>query len=632
MRDMAAAPTVTMSDCSAASRLWSVVAKMGGALTANRGPRPQGVEVAETSQTLRRRLRCGRVPGVLTRSGGRWLLSNVAEVRTSTALGGDDGTALDLFAALVAALNEGVVHESDLRVVHGRLAAILRCDEDKLVRLHVSEKHLGAVAFVCVCLSHPSHTNAHRWLAWVLSARLERNLIRRGLPGPGLWSVRGNYQQRETGFDQSTLWIDAMPAGFWQRLRSHHIEWLSDAAMASNPRSTPRVLRKLAQSNNRVVADLVASHPRTPPRVLARLSESYVVDSFRVAQNLSASRRLLSRLADHPDVWTRQIVAVHPSTPAETLEELADDDDAQVRAQAASRGSVSDLARRRLARDVSGAVRRAVAISKHTPVDLLEHLLEDPISAVRCAAVSNSKLFSYTFDKLAGDRSVHVRSWVAHRSSGQMTLTQLAKDPKTAVRALVAENCDTSKATLQTLARDPDGNVRAAVAANERTPAAQLAELVVDPEPWVRASVAKNPKASRELLTKLLDTKNWTVESCLAESCLAENPAAPADLLESVLSSDPSEWPYALVDNPSIPAAMLQQLAASDDPWTRERAAANPSASPRLLAELAADEQPAVRLVAARQISQRGERPAASRRLDLWFRDWLRYGSGFRIR
>ena len=618
-----------------------MMVEMASSPTRSHGPRPQGLEQAETSRMLRRRLRCGRVPGVLTRRDGRWLLSNVAEVRTATALGGDDGTALDLFAALVAALNEGVVHDSDLRVVHGRVAAILRCDEDRLVRLHVSEKHLGAVAFVCVCLSHPSQINARRWLAWVLSARLERNLIRRGLPGPGLLSIRGNDHRRETGFDRSTRWVDRMPAGFWQRLRSHHIEWLRDAAMASDPRTTPRVLRKLAQSDNRVVADLVASHPKTPPRVLTRLSESHVVGSFRVAQNLSASRRVLSRLADHDDVWTRLIVAVHPSTPVEALEELADDEDALVRAQAAERGSVSDLARRRLARDVSGAVRRAVAISKHTPVDLVEHLLEDPISTVRCGAVSNSKLPSYTFDKLAGDRSVHVRSWVAHRSSNPMTLTQLAKDPKTAVRTLAAQNCDTSKATLQTLTQDPGCNVRAAVAANERTPAAQLAELVVDPDPWVRASVAKNPKASRELLTKLVDTKDWTVESCLVESFLAENPSAPADLLESVLSSDPSEWPYGLVGNPSIPAAMLQRLATSDDPWTRERAAANPSASPRLLAELAADEQPAVRLAAARQISQRREalireqptqQPAAARRLYLWLRHRFSYRSGFRIR
>ena len=151
MRGMATAPTVTMSDCSAASRLWSVVAKMGGALTASSGPRPQGVEVAETSQTLRRRLRCGRVPGVLTRSGGRWLLSNVAEVRTATALGGDDGTALDLFAALVAALNEGVVHESDLRVVHGRVAAILRLRRGQTGPVACPRRSIWGLSRSCVC-------------------------------------------------------------------------------------------------------------------------------------------------------------------------------------------------------------------------------------------------------------------------------------------------------------------------------------------------------------------------------------------------------------------------------------------------------------------------------------------------
>ena len=180
---------------------------MASSPTRSRGPRPQGLEQAETSRMLRRKLRYGRVPGVLARRDGRWLLSNVAEVRTATALGGDDGTALDLFAALVAALNEGVVHDSDLRFVHGRVKAISCCDEDKLVRLHVPDEHMGAVAFVCACLSHPSHINAHRWLAWVLSARLERNLIRRGLPGPGLLSVRGNDRQRGTGFDRSTRWI-----------------------------------------------------------------------------------------------------------------------------------------------------------------------------------------------------------------------------------------------------------------------------------------------------------------------------------------------------------------------------------------------------------------------------------------
>ena len=196
MQSVSAAPMVSASVVSEASRLWSVVGKMAGSLAGGRGSPDPGLDGADTSGTLRRKLRYGSVPGVLARRDGRWCLSNYSEVRTATALGGDDGAALDLFAALVAALNEGAMHASDLRVVHGRLTAIASCDEDKLPRLHVPDMQMGAVASVGVCLSHPSHTNAHRWLAWALSARLDRNLIRRGLPGPGLLSTRGTNRSR----------------------------------------------------------------------------------------------------------------------------------------------------------------------------------------------------------------------------------------------------------------------------------------------------------------------------------------------------------------------------------------------------------------------------------------------------
>ena len=229
------------------------------------------------------------VVGVLVRSGGRWVLGNDGEVRMVEALRGSGG-ARGRLLALAATLDAGVVDGSDLRRLNRLLGQI---DAGVPCLVGVPEELLGAVA--CAC-AHWESLAAGRWLGWALSARLEGNLVRRWLPGPGLESMLWKNRLFERGFGRETHWISEMPPAFWKQLVSHRWRPLIDIAVASSPGTSARVLKDLAVGDSwrHELLDAVASHPRTPRRpleqiALGRLSSVHV--QARVAQSLSAGPR-----------------------------------------------------------------------------------------------------------------------------------------------------------------------------------------------------------------------------------------------------------------------------------------------------------------------------------------------------
>ena len=544
------------------------------------------------------------------------------------ALGHDSAGALDQFKALAETMNAGLLDGPGLRRFNGRLSELMSATLDDLIIEWIDQGLMAQAAFACVCMSDPSNGNASQWVAWALSARLEDNLVNAGHPGPGWLTVNHPHRHWSWGFGRDSCWIAKLPEAFWARLRNHREPWLRDAAEASDPRTGPVALRRLARSGNEVVLDLVASHPNTPARVLRHLALSPRFPTLiraRVAQNRRVPQQLLRRLAQDDSVRVRVAVAAHPSTPVSVAEMLADDDAADVRVQVAWQRQLPSRLVRRLARDCSEEVRIAVAMNPQTPREVVEALAEDRIASVRRAAVhpvgaiGSNRRNDLLLLQLAEDRAVTVRQAAARllphwppsgrpppgvRPGRNPVWARLASDPSADVRAAIAQNLDTHAPLLATLATDSHKEVRRAAAGNPSTPLEALRILARDDVRWVRQWVATNTSAPADLLVELLEsatsdtlryTKNW----------LAGNPAASTKLLRSLAHDDDYNIRYGLAGNPSTPPDVLERLAHTDDCGIRRRIALNGTASCTVLAALAGDPDHRVRNAAARTLHDR---------------------------
>ena len=437
--------------------------------------------------------------GVLQRREGCWVLSNDDELRVLEALGGS-ATARGRLWAVAAALDAEMVHADDAQRLC-RLLGRIASEEPQLVR--VPDDLWGSVAYACVCWDHEAGPG---WLMWALSARLDANLVRDWLPGPGWGAQAREHEMPERGFGRPTGWIFEMPEGFWHTLGSHHSEDLRLAAVASDPLTPRRVLAELADREglSQVVLELVASHPNTSKTALEQIgTRRWGSALLRVAQNLSAGRRLLAKLATAHDSQVRLAVALHPNTAPGVRASMAGDFDTYVRMAVARAADVDAETLAALAADGVWVVRSWAAWNPRTAPETLTVLVTDRSATVRAVAVSNPATPASAAAACAGDRSVTVRASVAARPDAGDVLEALAADPSAAVRASVAANPAALEPVLAGLAADDAEDVRAAAAGNDCISAEALEALTGDASSRVRAAAAENeqrPAARRRRL------------------------------------------------------------------------------------------------------------------------------------
>ena len=550
-----------------------------------------------SSRERRRVVSVGAVRGVLVLRGGRWVVDNDSEVRLLEALRGERGARARLWA-LAATLDAGLVGAGDLRRLNVRLSAISALERPEEVwRVRVPGGLLGAVAHVCVCVSEEMLS---RWLGFALAARLDANLVRGLLPGPGWASWHAPHRRRWETLDRDEHWISELPKGFWSRLEAHSDERLRAVAVASDPASRPRVLENLIDEHYRVpeVLDLVASHSRTPTRALRRLAlRSWARErpDLRVAQNRSATAGLLRELADRYDWEVRYVAAAHPKAPVRALRRLARDDSHQVRAAVARAGLSPTAVLEALASDRNVWVRRNVASNPSTPRAVLEVLLRDRLAAVRAAAAENENTPAEMVAALARDRAIKVRSEVAARGVGTEALALLAADPKWAVRQAVAYNAQTPLEVLSLLARDTCEEVRAGVAYNTAAPPEALRALACDEFMWTRVCVAVNESVPTEVLVALARDEDRYVRGEAAENItmpqqqlktlaadehwqvragVALNLTAPAETLVLLAEDRECHVRRCVCENDDTPRRVLHSLRSDPDYWVRAAAAA----------------------------------------------------------
>ena len=555
----------------------------------------------------RRVVSVGAVRGVLVWRGGRWVVDNDSEVRLLEALRGERGARARLWA-LAAALDAGVVEAGDLRRLNGRLSVIAALERPEEVwRVRVPGDLTAAVAYVCVCVNEEMLS---RWLGYALAARLDGNLLRGLLPGPGWASWDVPHRRRWETLGRDVHWISELPESFWSRLAAHSDEWLRAVAIASDPAARPKVLEKLIDEHYRVseVLDLVASNPRTPTRALRRLALHLwgrARPGLRVAQNRSATAGLLGELAGSHDWEVRYVAAAHPKVPVRVLRRLARDESLRVRAAVAGAVSAPTAVLEVLASDRDVWVRRNVASNPSTPRAVLEALLRDRRAAVRAAAAENENTPAQTVAALARDRAIKVRSEVAARGVGAEVLAVLAEDPKWVVRQAVAYNVQTPPEVLDHLTGDCCDEVRTGVAYNTSATSAALKALARDEFLWARVHVAVNESVSIDLLVELAAD-----DDSYLRGEAARNPAMPLAQLNRLATDEFWEVRAGVALNSKAPEDLLTILVDDDDSDVRRCVCENDDAPLRLVDALKSDRDYRVRAAAAAAHMRRSDQTA----------------------
>ena len=541
--------------------------------------------------------------GVFARRGGRWILENESELSVLVGLGANREN-VTLLQAMVPVLSAGVAGSGDLGDLSWCLQAFAEADE--VCWVYVPEDLMAAVTVAC---AHWDHEAAHQWLCWALAERLEENLSD-GPLGAGAgwlcWEALYDNRRAETWW-RGTGWMERLDSEFWDHLANHENPLVRAANMASNPKTTPSQLESLAASGEEEILDLVASHPRTPAKVfldLADLEKGRPVKlMWRAAQNLSAPKRVLERLASEAlsrcvyskdptsqsaleMIMAQCLVAQNPNTPSRALTRLSRSEDAAVLSYVACNTNTPHQTMGRLASSREWAVRRAVASNPAVPKSLLALLASDPRREVRAEVAANPGLAKRLLGELAHDRSFKVREAVAANPSLPRKLPEaLAGDPDGRVRWEIAHRGETPPEMLAGFAADPDPRVRNITALNDSTSEDAVAQLAEDSDYGVLRTVAFNPKAPPAALMRFAqgEDKNHRCD-------VASNPSTPLDALD-LLAEDP-DWRIqdATAANPSTPASILERLSRSKHRHVRASVAKNPSTPIWLVEQLSRDD------------------------------------------
>ena len=300
----------------------------------------------------------------------------------------------------------------------------------------------------------------------------------------------------------------------------------------------------------------------------------------------STSPEMIEELAEDEDANVRYAAAENPNAPAEALRKLAEDDDWTVRIEVVRNPRTPIDILKKLAEDEDMQVRIAVAKNPRTPVEAIMKLAEDEDWAVRITVARNPKPPAEVIRKLADDEDTDMRSAVANNPRTPVeVLKKLAEDENWGVRSAVSRNPRTPVEVLKKLAENKDWIVRSTVANNPRTPVEILSKLAEDKKLGVRSVVARNPKTPAEILRKLAEDENQEVRSAVAE-----NPRTPVDIIMKLAEDDDWHIRYELVNNPRTPVEVLKKLAEDENRDVRYAVANNPRTPVEVLRKLAKDE------------------------------------------
>ena len=297
-------------------------------------------------------------------------------------------------------------------------------------------------------------------------------------------------------------------------------------------------LRKLSKSKDNNVINFVASRTDCPVDVLEAFSlkESWL--RVNVALNTECPKHILEQLAYDEEYDVRQYVAQNLNTPSLILDYLANDNNLRVRESVANNPNTSIPSLENLARDKQKDVRFAVA-TRDLPSHLLDLLAKDRANGIKELIANKDMLPVSTIEILAVDKNAYIRYLTAeHTNLSPSAFEILSKDDDFCVVAALLQNINLSDEIFQKLAT-------------------QLAE---HEDFRYRLDPAKNPRTSAEILVKLAEDED---ESVL--KAVAINSHTPVDALKKLAINKSSEVRSSLAQNIGLPNDVLKLLEKDDD-------------------------------------------------------------------
>lgn len=247
------------------------------------------------------------------------------------------------------------------------------------------------------------------------------------------------------------------------------------------------------------VIQLLAEHPATPQQVLQELSENKqpeVLLALAHNSTLGAEglRDLCSKMVSNRSLASRELFASSSLTPLEVLKNLESDESPRVRELLAQNQQTPTDVLTSLASDHNRSVRLAVLRNQKTPGDIATTIAQDLL-----ANSANRELLD-VLKALDSRADVHLSINLLEAALDELSKSRV-RDPD--MRCIVGSDPRAGENTLKRLSQSMINEVRTAVAGNISSPTAVLELMAKDLASSVRAAVAGNPSTSVSALSEL---------------------------------------------------------------------------------------------------------------------------------
>ncbi|MBP5458842.1 MAG: HEAT repeat domain-containing protein [Clostridia bacterium] len=331
----------------------------------------------------------------------------------------------------------------------------------------------------------------------------------------------------------------------------------------------------------------------------------------RLANDLTTDADTLKELAKDEDQDIRTRAAANPNATAEMLKELAGDDEATVRRGVAGNHSTPSEIVGDLTKDNELFVALNALQNKNCPVDILvKTCREGSVPEVAAAASNPSTPTEELDDILRGSIEHSVAEAIAANPNASdqalkyISAIKVKSHPFFKVAVAMAKEQRQQRKERKELEKNfhsEDWKERLDVAFSNLATPEMLETLSQDENSVVRVGVAKNPNTSRAVLQNLGKDSDDNVRACVAKN----RNASPETLDE--LSRDKNDQVVEhLLDNDSFPAEkkkpLFEKLSKSDQLMIRFRVASRMNAPADVLLDMLQDSDENVRREAAQSI------------------------------
>lgn len=320
-------------------------------------------------------------------------------------------------------------------------------------------------------------------------------------------------------------------------------------------------------------------------------------------------------LAASPDVDVRLALALKDNLPADVIEKLAHDEDAEVVSEVAGCQPLTPELIDELAEHPSQYVRNSLAHNSSLPPDKLLNLVDGMTEVplwIQFAMAYRSDLPDSVYDSLAESEVPGMRCELARNPAiRESVLRSYATDPDPTIRRNAALNpalpldllstlgpttrtgpevlpriAAASTDELRTLASSSAKQVRRLVAQRPDLPTDLVDSLAQDPDPGVGKYIVTNPALSTEQLWALIRRQGLSLYPQAAK-----NPNCPPDLLRHMLRNghNTAQLHREIAKHPNLPADLVVELLDNSDEITTEAAAANPALPVPIMETLVTD-------------------------------------------